>query len=98
MTAPLTILSNWQGSGRQKIGLISDIIKKENEGKTRAVKLGFDKEPRGEYTLILDSDDYLSDNAIEIIINNVSCLGPKFIGILGLKAFTNGEIVGQKIL
>lgn len=70
--------------------------KKENEGKTRAVKLGFDKEPRGEYTLILDSDDYLSDNAIEIIINNVSCLGPKFIGILGLKAFTNGEIVGQK--
>ena len=41
--------------------------------------MGFDKEPRGEYTLILDSDDYLSDNAIEIIINNVSCLGQNLL-------------------
>ena len=53
--------------------LAEDIInirfyKKKNGGKTSAIYYGFNQNPKGEYTLVLDSDDYLSDNCIEIII------------------------------
>ena len=70
--------------------------KKDNGGKTSAVKWGLDNNPRGKFTFILDSDDYLADNAIEIMLNNINNLDNKYIGILGLKGFTNGKIVGQK--
>ncbi|MFW2177857.1 MULTISPECIES: glycosyltransferase family 2 protein [unclassified Moraxella] len=69
---------------------------KPNGGKTRAIKLGFDNNPKGKYTFVLDSDDYLADNAIEIILDNLKNLDEKYIGILGLKAFTNGKVVGDK--
>lgn len=70
--------------------------KKPNGGKTSAIKLGFDNNPKGEFTFVLDSDDYLADNAIEIILTNLKKLDSKYIGILGLKAFTNGKVVGEK--
>lgn len=70
--------------------------KKPNGGKTSAIKLGFDNNPKGEFTFVLDSDDYLADNAIEIILTNLKKLDSKYIGILGLKAFTDGKVVGEK--
>ena len=70
--------------------------KKPNGGKTSAIKLGFDNNPKGEFTFVLDSDDYLADNAIEIILTNLKKLDSKYIGILGLKAYTDGKIVGEK--
>lgn len=73
-------------------------FKKQNGGKTSAIKLGFDNNPKGDYTLVLDSDDYLANNAIEIIINNLKMLNEQYIGIAGLKCFTNGKLVGEKFL
>lgn len=70
--------------------------KKANGGKTSAIKLGLDSGPNGKYTFVLDSDDFLADNAIEIILNNLKKLDSRYIGILGLKAFTDGKIVGEK--
>ena len=70
--------------------------KKTNGGKTSAIKLGLDSSPSGDYTLVLDSDDYLADNAIEVIINSLQNLSDKYIGVMGLKAYTDGKIVGEK--
>lgn len=71
-------------------------LKKTNGGKTSAIKLGLDSGPSGDYTLVLDSDDYLADNAIEVIINSLQNLSDKYIGVMGLKAYTDGKIVGEK--
>ena len=81
--------------------LAEDIInirffKKKNGGKTSAIYYGFNQNPKGEYTLVLDSDDYLSDNCIEIIKQNLLKISNRYIGIIGLKAYTNGKIVGEK--
>ena len=70
--------------------------KKSNGGKTSAIKLGFDNNPKGEFTFVLDSDDYLADNAIELILDELKGLDNKYIGIVGLKAFIDGKIVGEK--
>ena len=81
--------------------LAEDIInirfyKKKNGGKTSAIYYGFNQNPKGEYTLVLDSDDYLSDNCIEIIKQNLLKISNRYIEIIGLKAYTNGKIVGEK--
>ncbi len=70
-------------------------FKINNGGKTRAIYHGFSQNPIGQYTLILDSDDYFSDNALEIIKNNLIDLPERFIGIIGLKAYTDGKVIGQ---
>lgn len=67
-----------------------------NGGKTRAVHFGFSQNPKGEYTFVLDSDDYLSANAIETIKNNIFNLTPKHLGLIGLKSDTKGKIIGKK--
>lgn len=61
-------------------------IRKENGGKARAINMGL-KEAKGEYFFIVDSDDYLADDAIETIIRWFNDL-PKdshFIGVSGVK-------------
>lgn len=72
-------------------------IKTSNGGKHRAVNLGLDL-ARGEYFFIVDSDDYLSINGIELIvswINNISGGNEELIGVVGLKGYENGKIVGK---
>lgn len=81
--------------------LVEDIInirfyRKENGGKTSAIYHGFNQNPKGKYTLVLDSDDYLSDRCIEIIKQNLLKLSNRNIGMIGLKAYTNGDIVGEE--
>ena len=73
-----------------------NFLKKKNGGKTSAIKMGFDSNPTGEYTFVLDSDDYLSDNALDIILKELNVLSDKYIGILGLKSYTNGKVVGER--
>lgn len=70
---------------------------KENGGKHTALNYGIQK-IKSEYTMILDSDDYLLPNAIELIERkwkkyknqeNIACLSY-------IKVFPNNETIGKK--
>ena len=72
-------------------------IKKENGGKHRAINRGVEL-AEGELFFIVDSDDYIVENAIELIIkwnNSIKNSEEKFAGIAGLKGYTNDTIVGS---
>lgn len=49
------------------------------------------------YNLCIDSDDFLSNNAIEIIVKHTKTLTADFAGIVGLDADKYGNIIGTKI-
>lgn len=73
-------------------------IKQENGGKHRAINKGV-QEAKGELFFIVDSDDYLADNAIERVLfyyntikNNVL-----FGGVCGCKSYFSGGRVGGKV-
>ena len=61
-------------------------IKKENGGKARAINMGI-QEAEGKYFFIVDSDDYLAEDAIETIIRWFNDLpkDSRFIGVSGLR-------------
>lgn len=70
-------------------------IKKKNGGKHTAVNVGIEQ-AKGEYFFIVDSDDYLKDDAIEIIYNEFKKLPVgKYAGIGFNRIFENGDIVGK---
>jgi glycosyltransferase involved in cell wall biosynthesis len=71
-------------------------IHKENGGKHTAINIGV-KEARGELFFIVDSDDYLTDDAIEwITINSKEILRDKsFAGISGRDITISGISVGK---
>ncbi|PWN60617.1 glycosyltransferase family 2 protein [Chryseobacterium oncorhynchi] len=71
-------------------------IKKINEGKTKSIIKGFDSAPNGEYTLVLDSDDYLVENIISFLKKELAELNDEHIGLVGLKSDTNDNIIGSK--
>lgn len=69
--------------------------KKQNGGKHTALNLGIElaREP---VFMIVDSDDYLRENAIERVLSEFSKLvGKKYAGVGFLKAFENEKIVGS---
>lgn len=73
-------------------------IKTENGGKHRAVNRGLTM-AEGELFFIVDSDDYLADNALEWI-DRVEKSIPEtikgeFCGVCGLKGYENGSIIGS---
>lgn len=70
-------------------------IFKENGGKHRAINQGV-KAAKGELFFIVDSDDYLADDAIEKIIDCYAGIesNKNFGGLCGLKCYPNGEKVG----
>ena len=72
-------------------------MKQENGGKHRAINNGV-KCASGELFFIVDSDDYLTENAIEKISQWVKTLdgSHKWAGISGLKGFSKQENVGQR--
>ncbi len=49
------------------------------------------------FNVCIDSDDYLTDNAIEIILKHVQDLAPNFAGIVGLDAEKKGAIIGTRM-
>lgn len=71
-------------------------IKQENGGKHRAINNGI-KNASGELFFIVDSDDYLTENAIEKVNQWIKTLdnSHKWAGISGLKGFSKGSVVGQ---
>lgn len=71
---------------------------KENGGKHTAINLGV-REALGELFFIVDSDDYLADNAVERIIYhyiNIKDID-SFAGVSGLKASPNGVKIGSPV-
>lgn len=71
-------------------------IKKHNGGKTSAIIEGFKLELRGEFTLVLDSDDYLVPNIISKFFKESSQLNSNNIGMIGLKINSKGDLIGTK--
>jgi glycosyltransferase involved in cell wall biosynthesis len=71
--------------------------KKENGGKHRAINFALSKSV-GELFFIVDSDDCLTDVAIEMLINVCNTLPQKsektYAGIAGCKGYHNGQLIG----
>jgi glycosyltransferase involved in cell wall biosynthesis len=72
--------------------------KQINGGKHRAINNGI-KLAKGELFFIVDSDDYLADNALEKM--NYYWLQvkdrEKIAGVVGLRAYTDGKAVGHEV-
>lgn len=71
-------------------------IKQNNGGKHRAINNGVNN-ALGKLFFIVDSDDYLTENAIEKINQWITTLdnSHKWAGISGLKGFSKDSVVGQ---
>ena len=71
-------------------------IKQNNGGKHRAINNGVNN-ASGKLFFIVDSDDYLTENAIEKINQWTTTLdnSHKWTGISGLKGFSKDSVVGQ---
>ncbi len=69
--------------------------KVENGGKHRAINKGVNL-AQGEVFFIVDSDDYLADDAVEKIISWIKTLdnSRKFAGVAGLRAYQGGSPIG----
>lgn len=72
-------------------------IKKDNGGKHTALNEGL-KHIHEELTFIVDSDDYLANDAVETIVNDWRTYrtDPTVGGLSYYKLHENGEVVGQK--
>jgi len=70
-------------------------IYKENGGMHTAHNIAYENS-NTELTMCLDSDDYLADDAVEIISNNWVEFGDDcYAGLVGLDSFIDGSIVGE---
>lgn len=70
-------------------------VRQENGGKHRAINRGV-KLARGEWFFIVDSDDYLSDEAIETLQKHLTDIenDEKYCGVVGLRVYHNGTTIG----
>jgi len=70
---------------------------KDNGGKHTALNYGI-KKIKTEYILILDSDDYLKDDSVEIVLSSWKKYNKnKKIGCLSfLKTYPDGKVIGKK--
>lgn len=69
--------------------------KQPNGGKHRAINFGVHK-AKGELFFIVDSDDYLTEDAIESLYcwSNSINDKDKFAGVSGLRGYNNSEVIG----
>jgi glycosyltransferase involved in cell wall biosynthesis len=71
----------------------------QNSGKHVAVNRGVDL-ARGEFTTIIDSDDYFLPNALGALVDHwnriPSAERAKFSGVVGLCAYDDGRIIGDR--
>lgn len=71
-------------------------INQSHGGKHRALNKGF-VEANGEYFFIVDSDDYLTNTAIEKVcgwVQDIESSGKKLAGVAGLRAYEDGNKIG----
>lgn len=69
--------------------------RKENGGKQRAINYAVER-AKGEWFIILDSDDYLTDNAVELVLPHLADIAdkPEFAGVMGVERSTAGHLSG----
>lgn len=74
-----------------------EYIKKENGGKHTALNVGVEKIEE-ELTIIVDSDDYLTEDAIETIVTDWNKFKKEdnICGISYYKIFEDGSVIGQE--
>lgn len=71
-------------------------IKQEHGGKHRAINKALEI-AKGEYFFIVDSDDMITDNAVELIYNWIKGINnEKIAGVSGTRISQNGKIWGGK--
>ena len=72
-------------------------FKQENGGKHRAINRGV-QEANGELFFIVDSDDYLAENALERVHHHWSNVKDDaiFAGVCGIRVYPDGQKVGSK--
>lgn len=75
-----------------------EYYKVSNSGKHSAINFGVRK-AKGSLFFIVDSDDWLASQAVERILYHFSRIesDEQFAGVVGLRAFENGERVGGEI-
>ena len=80
-----------------KEGIIPiDYVYQENQGMHGAHNTAY-KNISTKYNVCIDSDDYMPDNSVEIILKNTRDLSETHAGLVGLDADTSGNIIGNKI-
>lgn len=68
---------------------------KENGGMHTAHNVAYENATT-ELCMCIDSDDYLADDAVEIVVNHwLAYGGESYAGMVGLDAFVDGSIVGK---
>ncbi|MBD5231220.1 MAG: glycosyltransferase family 2 protein [Bacteroidales bacterium] len=79
----------------EDVGFTIKYYEVNNGGKNRALNLGIQK-ACGEYFMILDSDDLLTDDAVDFICQNMAdvAANDSFIGTSGRKGDLNGMPLG----
>lgn len=70
-------------------------VRQANGGKHRAINRAV-REARGELFFIVDSDDYLADNAVERVLSQYDTVRGRedFAGVCGMKVYPDGHRVG----
>ena len=88
------LVEEWQKSNELEIVYIY----KKNEGMHSGHNTAYANITTS-YNVCIDSDDYMPDNAVEIILREVQKIDglDEFSGIVGLDAVESGEIIGTKI-
>ena len=82
------LVDGWIAEGRIRIRYVY----KENGGKPSAHNLGV-RMAAGELFFCVDSDDYLTDNAVELILSAWERAGENSVGIIAYKVLTDGKCV-----
>jgi glycosyltransferase involved in cell wall biosynthesis len=88
------LVAQWITAGRVPIRY----LRQENGGKHVAVNRGVEL-ARGEYTAVVDSDDRLTPDAVEVLLDHWGGIPeddrPRFSGVVGLCSYDDGRIVGD---
>ena len=88
------VVSEWQ---REKNAFNITFAKQENAGKHIAINKGVSL-AKGEWFFIVDSDDYIVDNAVENINQWVlDCNCDKFAGVAGTKITNSNSTIGGEV-
>lgn len=86
------LVEEWKKNNKIEI----EYIYQENQGMHGAYNTAYDN-IRTDLNICIDSDDYMPDNAIELILDFWKENGSdEYAGLVGLDSYFNGEIIGSK--
>ena len=85
-------IAGWKSENKIEI----DYIFQQNQGMHGAHNTAY-RNIKTEFNTCIDSDDFMPDDAIEIILENTKNLGAEFAGIVGLDIDKSGKVMGKKM-